>query len=169
MKNVLSNKNPAGYIMIKTLTVREILHKEIGPGKGSMSWLLEDESGLSRTVRAIIDVAHNGKIEKIRPMYWSDAPLVECLHLIEEGQSFTLDFSGAKPQQNTVPHEVYRNMTVIQQLAGLGSRFTRLLIVLVLVMGLWLAQGVASEVMQMQLNMARVSPTDSQTESPSQL
>ena len=140
--------------MAKTFTVQEIQHKEVSPGKGSIVWLLSDEQGLPRKVNAITDIAANGVVDKMRPVYKRETPLVERLHYLNEGQTFTLDFSGYNQQENYAPREIYTNMRSIEKVGSLATGFTRVVMLGGLLLVCWLAYGLFTDVMQMQLNLA---------------
>ena len=140
--------------MTKTFTVQEIQHKEISPGKGSIIWLLADERGLSRKVNAITDIDANGVIQKMRPVYKRETPLVERLHYVNEGQRFSLNFSAYNKQENYAPREVYTNMRSIEKVGSLAKGVSRFIMLAGLLLVCWLAYGLFNDVMQMQLNLA---------------
>ena len=147
--------------MSKTFTIREIQHKEVSSGRGSIIWLLTDENGLPRKVNAITDVAANGVIKKMRAVYKREVPLVEHLHYANEGQTVTVDFSAYNKQENYAPREAYNNMRTIERVGGIATGVTRLAMLAGLLLTLWLAYGLFTDVMEMQLKLASAAQMNS--------
>lgn len=143
--------------MKKTFTVREMHHKEISPGKGSIVWLLADEAGLPRKVNAITDVAGDGVIEKMRPVYKRETPLVERLHYMNEGQTFIIDFSSYNQQENYAPREVYSHMRTLERVGNTATLINRSVMLGGLLVVLWLAYGLFTDLIELQAKLASAS------------
>ncbi len=149
--------------MRKSFTVRDVHHKEISPGKGSIIWLLEDEKGLPRKVNAITDVAPDGVIQKMRSVYRREAFLVERLQQVVEGQTFIIDFTAYNTRENYAPRDayadprnVYADMRTRESVGKLASTFTKAAMIAGIFVVLWFFYSAVTDVSQMRLNLSHM-------------
>jgi hypothetical protein len=116
--------------MQKTYTIQSLVCTEISPGKGSMVWQLRDASDdRVRKVNGLSTLDKQGLIESVRSIYMREAPLVEELLLHNEGDTFTIDFSGFNQAQGYINREMYANMQKCERLSCLSRKLWRVLAV----------------------------------------
>lgn len=116
--------------MQKTYTIQSLVCTEISPGKGSMVWQLRDASDdRVRKVNGLSTLDKQGLIESVRSIYTRETPLVEELLLHNEGDTFTIDFSGFNQAQGYINREMYANMQKCERLSCLSRQLWRVLAV----------------------------------------
>lgn len=125
--------------MTKTYTIQTVAHTAVSPGKGSITWQLQDKAdGRVRKVSGVTDLDRNGAIESAHSIYVREAPLVEELLRHYEGDTFTIDFTGFNQAQGYIHREIYANMRKRERLGLLSHKAWRVLAVLSLLTLLWL-------------------------------
>lgn len=67
--------------------------KEISKKKGSIEYLLVDESGNERLVTAMAELNWRKQIHRVRPVYHRESPLVEALANTDLEDTLVVDFS----------------------------------------------------------------------------
>lgn len=116
--------------MQKTYTIQSLVCTEISPGKGSMIWQLRDSTDdRVRKVNGLSTLDKQGVIESVRSIYTREAPLVEELLLHQEGDTFTIDFSGFNKVQGYIDREMYANMQKCERLSCMVSKLWKTLAV----------------------------------------
>ncbi|PIE01560.1 MAG: hypothetical protein CSA79_00470 [Thiothrix nivea] len=138
--------------MKKTFTVHSFYHKEVSPGKGSVTWLLSDEQGVPRKVSGVTDIDEEGVIAAIHPVYQRETPLVERLYAAEKGDRFTIDFTAFNQREGYKPRQVYHDMQTREQVAGLAANIRKYLLVVGAVALLWFTYTALTDVAIMELN-----------------
>ncbi len=138
--------------MKKTFTVHSFYHKEVSPGKGSITWLLSDEQGMPRKVNGVTDIDEEGVIEAIHSVYKRETPLVERLYAAEKGDRFTIDFTEFNQREGYKSRQVHRDMQTREQVAGLATNTRKYLLVVGAVALLWFTYTALTDVSMMELN-----------------
>lgn len=138
--------------MKKTFTVHSFFHKQVSPGKGSITWLVSDEKEVPRKVSGVTDIDSDGVIEAIHPVYKRETPLVERLYAAEKGDQFTIDFSEFNRREGYKPRQVQRDMQTKQQVADLASNTRKYLLFAGAVALLWFTYTAVTDVSIMELN-----------------
>lgn len=119
--------------MKKTYTIQSIVCTEISPGKGSMAWQLRDNADERlRKVSGISTLDKNGLIESVRAIYTREAPLIDALLLRQEGDSFSIDFTGFNQAQGYINREMYANIQKCERLSCMVGKLWRVLAVMAL-------------------------------------
>lgn len=141
--------------MKKTFTVHSLHHKEISPGRGSVSWLLSDEEGKPRKINGITRLDKEGVIEAITPVHKRETPLVNRLYIVEKGDVFDIDFTEFNRKQGYKAREVYDDMRTIEKASGLASGVQKYLLLLGAVALLWFTYTVFNDISLMGLNFTQ--------------
>jgi hypothetical protein len=116
--------------MQKTYTILSLVCTEISPGKGSMIWQLRDTSNdVVRKVNGLSNLDKQGLIESVRSIYSREAPLIEELLLHNEGDTFTIDFTGFNKVQGYIDREMYANLQQCERLSCIVGKLWRTLAV----------------------------------------
>jgi hypothetical protein len=124
--------------MKKTFTIHSVTRSTISPEKGSISWIVSDESGRERKVSGVTTLDRDGRINSARSVYKREEPLVAELLLRNKGETFTIDFTAFNEANAFMTREAYANMYRHERLASLGQQVWRVLAVLGVVAVLWL-------------------------------
>jgi len=139
--------------MKKTFTVHGLQHKEISPGKGSITWLLSDEKGVPRKIAGVTTIDKAGVIETITSVYKREIPLVKRLHAVEKGDTFTLDFSDFNEKEGYAPRDVYDDMRSVEKASGLAAGAHKYLLMVGAVAVLWFTYTAFNDISMMGLNV----------------
>lgn len=125
--------------MKKTYTIQSVTHTVISPEKGSMVWqLLDAADGRLRKVNGVTTLDKAGLVDSTRSIYLRETPLVEELLLLNEGDTFTIDFTGFNQAQGYINREMYANMQQCERLSCLTRKLGRVLAVAGVLIVLWL-------------------------------
>lgn len=138
--------------MKKTFTVHNFYHKEVSPGKGSMTWLVSDEKGVPRKVNGITNIDRDGVIDAIHPVHKRESPLVERLYASEKGEIFNIDFTEFNQREGYKPRQVQQDMRNKEQVAGLAGNTRKYLLYAGAVALLWFTYTALNDVSMMELN-----------------
>ena len=141
--------------MKKTFTVHGLQHKEVSPGKGSITWLLSDEKGEPRKIIGITDIDKEGVIDTITPVYKRETPLVKRLYAAEKGDVFDIDFTEFNRKEGYKAREVYDDMRTVEKASGLAAGTQKYLLLSGAVALLWFTYTVLNDISLMGLNFTQ--------------